>query len=292
MITSKQFVSRMRATARAAALSVLAADAAHRNWSRVALERPRIHFVYLHSVRPNEEENFRRLLRILAETHTFVSHSAALRLMAAPQVDRPYMAFSFDDGYASNVRTAQLLDDFGAKGCFFVCTDFIGTRSLSEARQFFRASELVDEAAMSWADIERLVEGGHEVGNHTRKHLNLRQLGVTELQDEIAGAGAVLEDRLGQMASHFAWPFGRFQHFSPVAAQVAHDSGVRSIASAERGAHCANVGGRASRGCIRRDHVQADWPIAHALYFLARSARNATSTSIDWPEGWDQRAAS
>ena len=245
--------------------------------------RPRVHFLYLHAVPVAEIPKFRDLVARVAEDHELVPYSKAVVMLAAGQQPRPTVTFSFDDGFVSNIEAASVLEDFGTTGCFFVPTGFVGCRTVSEARQFYGMSEGVDEIAMTWSDLETLVGHGHEIGNHTVQHRVISQLSELELHDEIAHAREILKSRLGQ-GDHFAWPWGRFGHFTPHAASVVFDTGHASCASAERGAHLASSSSEQGRRCIRRDHLMTSWPMRHNLHFVSSGARNAGKGA--WPEGW------
>jgi peptidoglycan/xylan/chitin deacetylase (PgdA/CDA1 family) len=254
-----------------------------------ALRTPRVHFPYLHAVPPDEEPTFRRLLTELRETHTFVTYSEAVGRVLSGAIDRPYAALSFDDGFASNLRTAGLLADLDIPACFFVTTGFIGTRTLAEAHSFFGYSQGIDEPAMTWADLERLKEHGHEVGNHTVRHRRVSDLSTDRMAEEIGTAAEALRSRLGGV-DHFAWPFGRWFHFTPDAVRVVFETGHRTCASAERGAHPAVAVQDPLALCVRRDHVMTSWPLRHTRYLLAASARRVDEQAgATWPPGWDPR---
>ena len=278
--------SRLRTTGRHAALDGLSALGRLSGRESAGLATPRVQFPYLHAVPENEEHSFRKLLGSLATTHTFVSYSEAVRRVRSGEIDRPYLALSFDDGFASNVRTARLLEEFGIVGCFFVTTGFIGTPTLTEARDFFGYSAGIDEPAMTWSDLEALKAAGHEIGNHTQTHRVVSSLSPQRVVDEIGGAADVLRARLGSV-EHFAWPFGRFFHFTGDAARVVFDTGHLSCASAERGAHLSAEGASADSLCIRREHIMTSWPRRHSRYFLSRSALRGAPSAQGWPAGWE-----
>lgn len=253
-----------------------------------AMSRPRVSFPYLHAVSPSEEATFRSFMAALAEHHTFLSYDDAVQRVLHGPIDKPYVALSFDDGFASNLRTSQILDEFGAPGCFFVPTGFIGTaRTVQESRAFYGFSEGVDERALTWAELEEMRERGHAVENHSVNHPVISGLSDQQATDEVHLAAEELRRRLGD-CRHFAWPRGRFFHFSPLAARAVFDAGHVSCSSAERGAHVRVRPGDPRGLCLRRDHEMTSWPLAHALYFLARSSdRAAADPAADgWPEGW------
>ena len=222
----------------------------------------------------------------LAVDHTFISYDEAVRRVLHGPIERPYLAFSFDDGFESNVRLSRILDDYGAPGCFFVPTGFIGSdMTPAEAQGLFGFSEGIDERAMTWAELEDMKARGHAVENHTVNHPVLSQISEQQAADEIHGAAEVLRSRLGD-CTHFAWPRGRFQHFAAAAARAVFESGHESCASAERGAHVRVHEGPRQGLCLRRDHEMTNWPLRHQLYFLGRSSDRAVSAPDGWPDDW------
>jgi peptidoglycan/xylan/chitin deacetylase (PgdA/CDA1 family) len=277
--------ARVRATARHLGLDGLWASWSARGRIESALARPRISLPYLHAIPERREAAFRELLLRLAPTHTFISYSEAVARLLSGEIDKPYVAFSFDDGFVSNVRAARILEEFGATGCFFVPPNFIGTPDVAAAQEFYGFKEGVFEPAMTWADLESLKSRGHEIENHTLNHRVMSWISKEQMTDEIGLGAQVLRERLGQVR-HFAWPRGRFSHFTEAAAQTVFATGHESCASAERGAHTQRVEGRPESLCLRRDHIMAEWPVRHSLYFLARSASLASSASNRWPDGW------
>lgn len=277
--------SRARAIARHGALDLLSTrykllSLVERGW-----ETPRVHFPYLHTVPPQEEPTFRLLLTELAKTHTFISYSDAVERVKHGPIDRPYMAFSFDDGFKSNVRVAAILEEFGTRGMFFVPSGFVGTETVSDARAFFGFSEGVTEGAMTWADLQDLVARGHEVGNHTAGHKVMSWVNQATMQDEIHRGREELQAHLGRI-DHFAWPRGRFFHFTDAAARAVFEAGHLSCASAERGAHSVPHQKVDSMLCLRRDHLMSDWPLRHSRYFLSKSSLRSSASDNNWPEGW------
>lgn len=276
---------RARAVARHAVLDGLSARDRWTHQLDVGLARPRVALPYLHAVPREEEGDLRRFVAALARDHEFIGYSEAVRRVRDGDIDRPYVSFSFDDGFASNVRAARILEEFGAPGMFFVPTGFVGTKTLAEARSFFGFIEGCDEPAMTWDDLERLKERGHEIGNHTHTHRILASLSAQERADEVGRAAEILHSRLGA-SDHFAWPYGRFFHFSDDAARAVFDTDHASCASAERGAHVVPPPGGERALCVRRDHIMTEWPLRHCTYFLARSGRVASSVSNQWPENW------
>lgn len=270
--------ARARSAARHLALDALSLADSAKPGTDQDLARPRVHNLYLHEVPRQEEERFRSLLRWLVDTgHTLIPYGEGIDRCAHDRVDRSYVTFSFDDGYASNVRAAQILEEFHTTGCFFVVTDFIGHTDLSSARAFLGTG--ITEPAMSWSDLHQLRAAGHEIGNHTRSHKNLAAMPEDQASEEIDQGRLRLETEFGDVP-HFAWPLGRWHHFTESARQTA-SSTHKSVASAERGSHGPSI--RASGDwCPRRDHIMTSWPLRHSKIFVRRSARLSTAPD-QWP---------
>lgn len=275
---------RVRPVLRHAALSGLSALQRLAGQTERGLAKPRVHFVYLHSVPPAEEGAFRTLLGELSRGHRFLSYGAAVDRVRNGPIDAPYVCLSFDDGFKDGLAAARIMDERGIRGCFFVCPAVVGERRPERAAAFCRERLKVPGSApfLSWEDLEALRARGHEIGSHTRTHARLSGLGPSELEDELAGSREDLRRRLGE-ARHFAWPFGRFVHAAPHVPALAARAGYESCASAERGCHAVPATGAGGALCIRREHLVAAWPLSHCRYFLARSASRSSVFDNVWP---------
>lgn len=276
-------LARMRPAARHAALTTLAALQRLSGRDEPALARPRVHFIYLHSVPPHEEAAFRGLLAELARRHRFVSYSEAVRRARFGPIDAPYAALSFDDGFKDGLAAARIMAGFGATACFFVCPAIL-SETRPERRDAFCRERLKSPAGplLDWSDLETLKKAGHEIGSHTRTHARLSELDDSALEKELRGSREELCARLGE-ARHFAWPFGKFGDARPDVARLAARAGYESCASAQRGCH-AKPEGRSDGLVLRREHVVASWPVSHVRYFLARSAARASIADNRWPK--------
>jgi len=252
-----------------------------------AFERPRVHIPYFHDVPPNEKHAFRKFVSVLSEQHTFISYSEAIERIVHGPIDKPYIAFSFDDGFASNEWTSRVLEEFGTTGCFFIPPGFIdSTLSTADAMKAFGFAAGTYEPPMTWSELENMKTRGHEIGNHTLNHKTLSQLSSQQATDEIEVGAERIRDVLGD-CSQFAWPRCRFKHFNRTAAHAVFNAGHNSIASAERGAHVAPLNSDARLLCVRRDHEMTSWPLHHRMYFIASSSQRATPETNFWPQGWN-----
>jgi peptidoglycan/xylan/chitin deacetylase (PgdA/CDA1 family) len=246
------------------------------------LGRPRVHFLYLHHVLRDEAANFRELLKTLSRTHEFISHTSAADKIRSGAIDKPYISFSIDDGIKNCLDAADMLDEFGAKCCFFICPSMADNPS-REARERFCKEQISLPATdfLNWSDMEALKKRGHEIGNHTRSHFTLSSIkSRAELEQEIGGSRDEIAKRLGDVP-HFAWPRGTFGHMSPEAKEIVFATGHKTCASAVRGAHVANAASDAEL-CIRRDHILGAWPVRHSLYFIGKSAGRASASDNNY----------
>lgn len=250
-------------------------------------DRQRIQILYFHHVFDGEAEPFRRLLSNLGKDYTYLSYGEAAARIASGQINDRFLAVSFDDGFACNVRAARIMKDLGISGCFFLATGIIGVTNSRNVEEFCRANlKHAPVEFMGWRDVEQLLRDGHEIGGHTRTHVNLASMTDEMVETEIGGCFEDLQRRIGKV-EHFAWPFGHFSDFSAFAAKTVFKTGFKSCASAVRGCHVPSGGISADRICVRRDHVDATWPTNHVRYFAARNSRLASARDNTWPLSLD-----
>jgi peptidoglycan/xylan/chitin deacetylase (PgdA/CDA1 family) len=186
-------------------------------------------------------------------------------------LDRPYIAFSADDGFKSCLMMARILEEFGASACFFVVGSMVGASDADLIARFSRNERnMPPEELMDWDDLEGLARRGHEVGSHRMSHSRLVDLSRDQLDWEVGESRRVLVKHLGG-AAHFAWPFGKFSDIPPDIASIVYRQGYQSCASGERGAHMAEMSG--AERILHRDLVVASWPTPHVMYFLAKNAQ-------------------
>ena len=235
--------------------------------------QPRIQFIYIHHIFLDEIEPFRKLLAAWAEDFTFISHSEAVRRMSENDIDRPYMAFSSDDGFKNNLDAARILEEFGATACFFLNTRTIGLNDSRVIEQFCKEQlHFPPVDFMNWTEVDSLQKRGHEMGSHTSGHFNVAKLSLAAFEQDLYETKAAIEAKTGPI-QHFAFPYGRWNHFSEQALQATFDAGFESVSTAERGCHLPDdtTGNR----MIFRDHVLAQWPLHHFDYFFEANVLKA-----------------
>jgi hypothetical protein len=280
-----------RAAVRGLAISTLSAAQQLIGRTTALLRQPRVQVLILHHIFPDEESRFRTLLQRLQQLHTFIPYGEAVRRaeMGGQAVDRPYLAFTFDDGVKNCLRAAPILEEFNARACFFVCPAIVGEIDPAMIESFCRDRlELkggVRYDFMNWDDLLSLRDRGHEIGGHTMTHANLAAVSTDVAREEIGKCRDVIMHRVGE-CNHFAWTYGHFRHCTAEAVNIVFNSGYRTCASGVRGCHGPERSDPTLPPCVRRDHIVAGWPIGHSLYFLAKSSRMLSPETGAWPAEW------
>jgi peptidoglycan/xylan/chitin deacetylase (PgdA/CDA1 family) len=120
-------------------------------------------------------------------------------------------ALTFDDG-PDLVNTPKVLDTLKAEGihaAFFINTNTDqGLVNANDART----------RAEARAVLRRIVDEGHELGNHTMHHEHLPQLSPAEIEAELAGVERVVAEVLGPRAPRMTLvraPYGEPYWFEP-----------------------------------------------------------------------------
>jgi peptidoglycan/xylan/chitin deacetylase (PgdA/CDA1 family) len=268
------FVSSARELARARPARFRARRAVRRAALRLLSSRSRepragLRVVHYHYVFDDERDAFARQLAFLAATYEPVSLSEAVERLRSGGLQGGEVVVTFDDGFRNQVaKAAPLLAERGFSACFFLLTGLVGADGQEAERICRDRLHLpLPVEPMTWGDAEALLALGHEVGSHTRSHPDLTALGVRELDEELGGSRAELERRLGRAPTHFSAPYGDARRFSEAVSEAARRAGYTSCATAQRGLNTA----AADVYALRRDHLEASWPVADVRYFLGRA---------------------
>ena len=98
-----------------------------------------------------------------------------------------FLNLSFDDSQYIHSTIAELLDEYGFKGTFYVISN-----------------ELNDSLKSIYKDI---VHSGHEIGNHTANHVRLTTLNEKEILEEINSCTAKLNSYFNIKCTSLAHPY-------------------------------------------------------------------------------------
>jgi peptidoglycan/xylan/chitin deacetylase (PgdA/CDA1 family) len=252
-------------------------------WAEASLRTPRVQVLCMHDGFADEHAALLRLCGFLTAQHTVVNYSAAVDAMTSGTIAAPLVALSFDDGFKHHVQVAQQLRALGISAMFFLCTEALSLTGGDAHRRFCNQRlrrpwiEL-----MNWGDAEAVLGLGHEVGCHTHGHFDLAKIAPAHASEQIARAAAEMNRRLGPVR-HFAWPFGRFENFTPPCLGAVAACGFASCASSEAGCHRGEA--PLSRvPCVRRVSVEPRWALRDVRYLLARAVSGWSHSDGGWPD--------
>jgi peptidoglycan/xylan/chitin deacetylase (PgdA/CDA1 family) len=157
------------------------------------------------------EERLRgQLAYLAARGHVGLTLSEAERRRRDATLPLRSVVVTFDDGYASTMRAAPILEEFGFPGTVFIVTSFVESgEALSwPGIEHWSTPDTVEELRpLSWAQAGELVARGWEVGSHTVTHPLLTTVDDRRLRAELSESRSTIERRLGR-CSALAYPYG------------------------------------------------------------------------------------
>ncbi len=90
--------------------------------------------------------------------------------------------------------------------------------------------------ALTWDQAREFASAGVEFGAHTKTHPILSAIhSAQELQAEIAGSKARIEEQLNRPVLHFCYPNGKMQDIGAAAVESVRTAGMRTAVTAEPG---------------------------------------------------------
>ena len=120
------------------------------------------------------------------------------------QAEEPMVGVSFDDGYVDQIQAAEILENAGGRGTFFVVPGLLGGK-MPGAGCWNRWK------LMSPGQIRELFARGHEIGGHSLTHPGpLDQLEPVARRKEISACRERLEELLGRDVNGFSYPHGGY----------------------------------------------------------------------------------
>ena len=189
--------------------------------NNIKIRGPLIRAVNYHGTPKSEVHNLRKHLAYYKDRFSILNEQDLLDFIKGDRkLDRPGLLITFDDGLKSNYSVAaEILEEFGAKGFFFIPVHFVDLADDREkAEEFFfknlhgdsyRSFRCEDKWPMSWSDVRDLKSRGHSVGSHGYYHHDLSDKATRQvLSQEIVQSKEVIEQQLGGQVSSFCWPFG------------------------------------------------------------------------------------
>ena len=95
---------------------------------------------------------------------------------------------AFDDTNVAHINIAKLLNQYELKGSFYIYTYNLRETTINNYKE--------------------IIAMGHEVGNHTVNHVNLKTVDKDSVIYEICTAKRILEEIFDRKIASFAYPFG------------------------------------------------------------------------------------
>lgn len=115
------------------------------------------------------------------------------------------VVLTFDDGFANFAEwAAPILGEFGFTATIYAVPGYAGKTNNWPSQP----SEIPQLPLLGWSDLCELARQGFEIGCHTMTHAPSTQLKPEDLRKEIVESKHLLEDRLGQPVTTFAYPYG------------------------------------------------------------------------------------
>lgn len=215
-------------------------------------------------------ETFRILLQALSKKVEFIRFEKAVSMiMETAKVDKPIIAFSFDDGFSEcYTHFAPVLEEFGVNAAFFINPNFV-EGDAKYIKNFTNNVVLTpNKLPMSWEEIADLDKRGHIIGAHTMDHYMINDNDKKELEYQIANCKFVIEDRLGKKCDYFAFPYGRLEHANKMSIEIACKHYPYVFSQSDYKNYFSFDG-----KVINRRHFEPFWAVGHIKYFLSCNKR-------------------
>jgi peptidoglycan/xylan/chitin deacetylase (PgdA/CDA1 family) len=209
------------------------------------------------------QERFRQLLLTLSEKSKLVSFDNAVKLIKSnTKVDKPHIAFSFDDAFKDCIQIASILEEFGITGGFFICPEYIEGMRIDEDRK----GDLYkfNKDFLSLKDVLSMKEAGHTFGAHTYSHVRLDDL-ITEkdIFEQIIEEKKVILKHTGIDCKYFAIPYGRYNNPRENVLSELQKLYANIFLSDNR------ILKMKHNNMINRRHFECDWSSNRVHYFLS-----------------------
>ncbi len=139
------------------------------------------------------------------------------------------LSITFDDGYRDNVEVAApILRRLELPATFFVTTGFIGSDYVPP----WDAHLSPQPGWMTWEQVRELRNQRFDIGGHTVHHIDMGAESPEVIRGELAQCRATLEEKLGEPATLFAYPFGGRSNISAEAVGMVREAGFECCVSA------------------------------------------------------------
>lgn len=144
---------------------------------------------------------FREQMRLLAQSGLRIVPLA--ELSSSPGA----VSITFDDAFRSLYEQAfPMLQQYGFPATVFVVSGHCGGRNDWASQT--AGVPLLD--LMGWAELREMADAGHTIGCHTVTHPRLDRMPAAAVERELQDNRQAVEDKVGQPAETFAYPYGAY----------------------------------------------------------------------------------
>jgi len=189
------------------------------------------------------------------------------------QKTMPGIIISFDDGLSNNYHVvAPVLEEYGARGLFFVPTDFIN-QSPADQKAYADKHRIIipddytgnGSLAMTWSEIADLAKRGHMLGSHTHSHCRFySSVPPEQMQMEMSESRRLLEESLKQRVDVFGWVGGETETYNATASRwIAKGGYTRSFTTIP-----VPISRKTNPFLLGRTNIEADWPLSIVKFQL------------------------
>jgi len=138
------------------------------------------------------------------------------------------VGITLDDGYQSNLHHAlPVLKRYGFSATCYVVSGLVG-----KSNQWDSSLGIPQAPLMTTQELQAWVNGGMEVGSHTRNHADLTQLTLTQVREDLLQSKLDLEQLLQKPVTQFCYPYG---HFLPEHEDLVFEAGYVAATTTHRG---------------------------------------------------------
>jgi peptidoglycan/xylan/chitin deacetylase (PgdA/CDA1 family) len=235
---------------------------------RLYYGKAHIKVISLHSVTSSDVPNFKRQMDLYMKYFAPVSLDDLNNLLVNGQWQKtkPGIIISFDDGLSNNYHVAApILEEYGARGLFFVPTDFINQSPVNQKAYADEHRIIIPEDypgngrfAMTWGEIADLAKRGHMIGSHTHSHCRFySSVSPEQMQMELSESKRQLEEALKQRVDLFGWVGGERETYNSIASHwIAKVGYTRSFTTIP-----VLITRKTNPFLLGRTEIEADWPL-------------------------------
>lgn len=228
------------------------------------------HMVDWHHDNDADGMRFSKQLKALHECCDFVNFEDAVQMIVRHEsVDRPTIAFSFDDGWRDcYTQIAPQLEKFGVNAMFFINPNFADAAENNDEDYIRNFTEDTTKSPgklpMTWVQMKDLLRRGFLIGAHTMDHYCINDDNIEELEHQIGDCKKAIEERLDTPCDYFAFPYGRLEHANPASIDIACKY-YKYVFSQSDYKNFFSFDGKV----INRRHFEPFWPVSHVNYFIS-----------------------